>query len=463
MNIVSKWARAAATVAVGAGGWYLYARSQPHAPVEAAAPGAAAASGAARAPQSVAVFIARQQDMPVTLEATGNVVALNSVELRPQVSAVVQTVAFQEGQNVRRGDLLFSFDDRAERANLERVQAQVARDRATLADLERQYKRALELKGENFISQSAVDAAQTQVEAQRATLQVDQAAVRSAEVALSLLTLRAPLSGRAGAVTVSRGSLVQPAGAPLVTISQMDPIGVSFSLPETQLAAVQAAGASKARLQVVIPSSQRGGGASRASVGNNGDNPAGSAPAASAAGTAASINPVSLDVRPAALAAPAANPASGAGAGARGGEQVVQGEVSFVDNAIDSSTGTIRVKGSFANAQQALWPGQFVKVRIILRTLKDAVVVPQAALVIRGNERSVYVIDAEEKAQMRAVQARFASGELVAVDGIAAGERVIVDGKQNLRPGTPVKVGARGAGQGASGASGAASAATLRS
>ena len=147
-------------------------------------------------------------------------------------------VVVREGQFVRRGDLLFRLDDRAHRADLERARAQLLRDQATLADLNRQLTRAQDLRAQNFIAQSAVDTVLAQVEAQRAAVAADQAAIRSTEVALSFDTITSPLSGRAGAVFAYRGSLVQPTGTPMVTVSQIDPIGVSFTLPEAQLAAV---------------------------------------------------------------------------------------------------------------------------------------------------------------------------------------------------------------------------------
>ncbi|MEY8877090.1 MAG: efflux RND transporter periplasmic adaptor subunit [Leptothrix sp. (in: b-proteobacteria)] len=427
----------AGLVIAAVGGGYVYTRSAAK-----TTSAGAAAGDAAKAAQTVSVFTARVQDMPVTIEANGNVYAIESVDLQPQLSAVIKDIAIRNGQVVRKGDVLFRFDDRAERANLERVQAQLVRDRALLVDAERQLTRAQDLRAQGFFAQAAVDTAQSQVEAQRANLRLDEATIRSAEVALSLLTIRAPLSGRTGVVTVSEGSLVLPSGAPLVTISQMDPIGVNFNLPETQLAAVLAAGDSKARLQVIIPSGQRNPASASSSLNS-------AAPAASGA----AMSPVAAIVRSAdAPTTPAAASASAtAVSGARGAraDAVVEGTVSFVDNAVDSATGTIRLKGRLPNAKQALWPGQYVQVRLVLRTIKDAVVVPQAALIIRGSERSIYVVDADDKAQLRVVQPRFASGDLVVVEGVEGGERVVVDGKQNLRPGTAVKVAGKGASKGA--------------
>lgn len=362
----------------------------------------AAGGPAAKPVQTVSVVAAQLRDLPVSYEAAGTAVALNTVEIRPQLSSTVRQVAIQEGQNVARGQLLFTFDDRNERANLDKARAQLARDRATLADLQRQLRRAQDLKAQNFVADNAVDTVQSQVDAQQATLQSDAAALAAAEVALSYTSVRAPLAGRAGAINVYPGSLVQPSGAALVTISQMDPIGVSFNLPEAELAGVLAARGQTVKLNVRLPGTPRGTGAS-------------SAPAASAA-------------------APAS--ASGAAPAAAGWDGVLH----FIDNTVDATTGTVKLKGSVANAHQTLWPGQYVQVRLTLRTLKDAVVIPQAALIQRGAERLVYVVDAQSLAQARPVKVRYSQGELAAVEGLSAGESVVLEGKQNLRPGAAVRV-----------------------
>ncbi|HSV47247.1 MAG TPA: efflux RND transporter periplasmic adaptor subunit, partial [Ramlibacter sp.] len=198
----------------------------------------ASGASAARAQQVVSVFTAQQRDVPVTVEAAGTVVALESVDLRPQISGVIAEVLVREGQFVRRGQTLFKLDDRADRANLERARAQLLRDQASLADLDRQWKRAQDLRAQNFIAQSAADTVLANLEAQRAAVAADAAAVRSAEVALSFTSLQAPLNGRVGTVNVKPGSLVQPTGTMLLNISQIDPIGVQFSVPEAQLAAL---------------------------------------------------------------------------------------------------------------------------------------------------------------------------------------------------------------------------------
>ncbi len=409
--------------ALGAGLWWQRQGTSSTAAAATAASATPAASGAASGSgrggvQTVGVFVALKQDVPVQVEANGTVAALNSVDIRPQVSSTVRDVLVKDGQAVRRGDVLFRFDDRADRANLDKARAQLTRDQATLADLERQFKRAQELREQNFIAQSGVDSIQTQVEAQRALLLSDQAAIQSAEVSLSYQTLRAPFNGRAGAVAVSPGSLVTSSTAvPLVTISQLDPVGVTFTLPEAQVQPLLQALRGKTPLEatIVVAGNARGGDVAKDAAKN---------------------------------------------AAKDGTQDAVKGTVKFVDNLVDSATGTIKARAEFDNRAQLLWPGQYVRLRLKLRTLKDAVLIPQAALILRGNDRSVYVVDADRKAQMRPVQVRQNFGELVVVEGVQAGEKVVVDGKQNLRPGGQVRdvpVTPEGGGKRGGNAAGAAS------
>ncbi|MEX8493822.1 efflux RND transporter periplasmic adaptor subunit, partial [Sphaerotilus sp.] len=258
------------------------------------------ASGAKGGPQTVSVALAQQRDVPVSIEAAGSVVALDSVEIRPQATGVVTDVAVQEGQTVKRGDLLFKLDDRADRANLEKAKAQLARDKATQSDLERQLARAKELFEQNFIARNAVDSLQTQLDAQIAAVRASQAGIQSTEVSLSNSVLKAPMSGRAGAVSVVKGSLVQPGTAAMVTLTQMDPIGVSFTLPEAQLGLLRKADRELAK---------EGG--------------------------------VPLTVQL---------------AGERRGQPAVAlpGNVSFIDSGVDATTGTIRVKGKLVNEGRQL-------------------------------------------------------------------------------------------------------------
>jgi RND family efflux transporter MFP subunit len=350
----------------------------------AGAKGAAPADGAP--PALVTLATAIRQDVPVTVQVNGSVVSLNSVDLRPQVTNTVAAVHVKEGQFVKEGQLLFTLDDRNDQANLARARAQQKRDEATLADLERQYRRSQELLAQNFISKSASDATLSQLEAQRAAVAADRAAVQSAQVALGYATLRAPIAGRIGAVNIYPGTLVQPTLS-LVTITQLDPIAVSFPVPEANLQDLLAAARSRAKVEALVT----------------------------------------------------------------GRREPLSGVLNFVDNTVDPQIGTVRAKAVFDNADQSLWPGQFVGTRITVRTLAGATVVPAAALMMLPDGTSLYVVDKAGTAARRKVQVLYTFGTKVAVSGVEPGEQVVIEGSQNVRPGGKVRVDAKAAPAGTTG------------
>lgn len=337
---------------------------------------------AKRAPPAIAVATAQAEtrDVPVSLTANGTVTALQTVDLRSQVTSTVREVHIREGQDVRKGDLLFSLDARADEANLQKAEAQVAKDRADLANAQRNLERQRELFRTKFISQAALDQAQNQVDTLNGQLAVDMAAVEAARVARGYTEIRAPFGGRTGTIGVRAGSLVQPGGAssttpPLVTVTQIDPISVAFTLPEKELAGLQQALAAGS---VEVTVQQQSGGEPR------------------------------------------------------------KGKVSFVDNAVDNVSGTIRVKAEFTNKDARLWPGMYVNVQLAPRTLKGAVVVPAQAVQTGPENRFVYVVDAERKVDSKPVRLAHVDERIAVVEGIAPGTKVVVEGAQNLRPGTVV-------------------------
>ena len=365
----------AATLAIAIG---AMACSKEPAPGGGLAAGAAAASGAASGaggPISVSSVRALAKDVDVMLEATGTISALNSVDIRPQVSSVITQVNIREGQFVKAGQLLFTLDARADEGKLATAKAQLERDQASLADAQRQLARARELLAQGFVSQGAVDTNQTLVDTQQAIASADRAAIRSALVGLSYNRIVAPAAGRAGAINVFAGSTVQPGAAALVTITQLDPIAVSFSLPQRNLSdALQTLRAGGGKVVAVLPEAR--------------------------------------------------------------GE--VAGKLQFVDNVVDPNSGTVKVKAQFDNVEEALWPGAFVTVRLAVRTLKDAVVVPQAAVIQGPRGAIVYTVDAENKAVSKRVEVLYANGPDAVASGVRAGERIVVEGRQNLRPGVLV-------------------------
>ncbi|KQU80773.1 MULTISPECIES: efflux RND transporter periplasmic adaptor subunit [unclassified Rhizobacter] len=389
------WVVAAVVVVAGVG-YGLASRGKGEGTGGAAAP-SSAASGA---PVSVSTVRAQRRDYEVTLEATGSVTALNSVDIRPQVASTITQVHIKEGQFVKAGELLFTLDARTDEVNVAKAQAQLEKDLASLADAQRQLTRSKDLLAQNFVSQSAVDSSQTLVEGQQAVVSSDRAALAAAKVALGYNRIVAPGAGRAGAINVFPGSSVQPATSTLVTLTQIDPIAVGFNLPQRNL------GEALRNLQ-------------------------------SGRGVVTAVLPE--------------------------GRGTLTGKLQFVDNNIDASSGTVKVKAVFDNRQQTLWPGAFVSVRLVVETLKDATVVPQASLIQGPRGNIVYVVDDGNKAVARPIVVVQAAGTEAVVTGVKPGERVVVDGRQNLRPGAPVaeraasgaagKRPAAGAGAAASGAS----------
>ena len=335
--------------------------------------------GRAGAVPLVRLAAAQRRDVAIQVQANGTVVPLSSVEIRPHVSRLLRQVHVKEGQTVAAGALLFSLDDRAERASVDQARARLLRNEAALADLERQYKRSQELAAQRFISTSAAESLQTQVEGQRAQVQADQAALRSAEVELSYTSLRAPAAGRIGSINVYPGSTVQ-VNAALASVTQMDPIAVSFTVPESGLAG--------------LLRGQRDG-------------------------TAAVSAALPETARP------------------------LEGKLSFIDSAVDAVAGTIRAKAQFANSAAQLWPGQYVQATVTLGTLRSAVVVPLASIVTGSAGSRVFAVDRDQVAHAKPVSVLHTFGGLAAVSGLEEGEQVVVEGKQNLRPGAKVKV-ARG-------------------
>lgn len=328
---------------------------------------------AAEAAVSVNTVRAERRDVPVVLHANGKVAPLETVHIHPQVASVVSKVHIRDGQFVRQGEPLFTLDSRADRVNVTKAEAQLQQNLARLADAERQFERSRELLAEQFISQSALDTSRAQVEAQRAVVAADRAAVQAARVSLGYSRIDAPTSGRVGAINVFAGSFVQPGGAaPLVTITQLDPIAVAFDLPQRHLRAALAK-LGEGVVEAQLP-----------------------------------------------------------------GAQPLQGKLRFVDSAVDANSGTVRVRAVFDNPGHRLWPGAFVNVRFAVDTLDDVVQVPQAAIIQGANGQSVYVVGADGRAALRTIEVLHTADTQAAVAGLEGGERVVLEGRHNLRPGSRV-------------------------
>ena len=361
----------AIVVAAGAGGaWYMNRGAEAQ-----TGQGGNGGKGGAQPPTTVNVVTPTRQDVGVEIAANGSVTPQRAVDLRAQTTSTIRQVHIKEGQFVKAGQLMFSLDDRSDQASVAQAQAEVARGRANLADLERQYKRSQDLVAQKFLAQSAVDTLKSQVEGARAALAASSAAVRASQVNASYTTIRAPMAGRVGAIDVYPGSLVQPSTS-LTTVTQLDPIDVAFTLPESTLGSVLAA-------------QKQGKVAVEATTG--------------------------------------------------GDAKAVTGELSFVDNTVDATSGTIRVKARFANSDGVLWPGQYVNTRVTVRTIPNAVVIPQNAIIINAQGTFVYVVEKDGTARQVPIARQHAFGLNAAVTGLAGDEQVITEGKQNLRPGGKVR------------------------
>jgi RND family efflux transporter MFP subunit len=346
-----------------------------------AASAPASTSRATGGPVSVTTAVAKKRDFDVNIEAIGTVTPVASVDVKPQTNSVVTRVHIKEGQFVKAGELLFTLDSRTDTANVAKARAQLAKDDALLMDAQRQLARSRDLLAKGFISQGALDSTQSQVDAQSANLVADRAGLDAALLALSYNSVRASGAGRAGSVNVFPGTVVQSNVTALVTITQLDPINISFNLPQRNLDAV---------LEGV-----KSGGV-----------------------------PVSAKLSES--------------------RNQVTGRLQFVDNAVDAATGTIKVKARFDNRESRLWPGVFVKTSLLSHTLKDAVVIPTAAIIQSTKGAVVYVAD-KGKAGLRPVKVLASQGEESAVTGIAPGDKVVLEGRQNLRPETPLVERAPGA------------------
>jgi RND family efflux transporter MFP subunit len=372
---ISPWLAVLVVLLLAGGGWFgwrtwFVTKAAPKGPVAV----------------TVTTAVAQQGDVPLRMSVNGNVTSLSTVEVRPQVSSTIRTVHIKEGQTVKPGDLLFSLDTRMDEANLAKAQAQLLRDQADLSDAQRTLARNNELLARNFISKSAVDTAQAKVDGFQATIRADQAAIEATRVAVSYGSIRATTSGRTGIINVFPGSLVTPTIAvPMVIVAQIQPIAVTFTLPESQLAALRSA------LQA---------------------------------------GPVGIGAFP-----------------NDGNPKEVRGLITFIDNTVDPQFGTIRVKAQFGNEENRLWPGTYTRVDAVVQTLKNALSVPPQAVVTGPEGRFVFVVLPDHTVQAKPVKMLASTAAAAVVDGIEPGARVVVEGAQNLRPGARVKEAQSGQGQ----------------
>jgi len=327
-------------------------------------------------PQMVVTLVLEKQDIPIIIESTGTVVAANIVDVRPQVSNVVKEIHIKEGQEVKKGQLLFTLDDRNDRANYDKA-------KAVADDAQRQLQRAKELVAQNFISKAGLDTAEANAKSAAAT-------ARAAEVQLSFDYIRAPIDGRAGIINVFPGSLVAPGNivtttssstattalGAMVTITQLDPINVQFIVGEDNIPLLMQSDPNSLKVTVSVGDQQT---------------------------------------------------------------QTFEGKVLVIDNQVDPAIGAVRVKAQIANDKRLLLPGQFARVKLEANTLKDAILVPSQAVVINPRGRFIYVVGAEDKVTLKPIKVSYEYQGKAAITGVEVGERVVIEGKQNLRPGTKIR------------------------
>jgi multidrug efflux system membrane fusion protein len=327
----------------------------------------------------VTIGVATTKNVPVVIKAIGTVEPYNRVSVRAQVAGEITGIHFQQGQEVSQGDLLFTIDPRPYQAALEGALADLARDKATLNSAEEDVLRYGELIKKEYVTSQQYDQVMANADALKATVAADEAAVKNAQINLGYCAVRSPISGRTGTILVQPGNVIKANDQAVVTINQITPLYVSFSVPEKYLS----------------------------------------------------------DIRRHFATGPLAVEATFSDQGASS----FRGKLSFINNTVDSSTGTILMKATFRNREKALWPGQFVNVTLTLAISENAVVVPSQA-VQRGQQGDyVFVVKPDMTVELRSIQAgQKLDGDTVIQKGLDEGEKVVTDGQLRLFPGARVEI-----------------------
>ncbi|MDH5202624.1 MAG: efflux RND transporter periplasmic adaptor subunit [Nitrospirota bacterium] len=328
----------------------------------------------------VAVSTVVQKTVPVQIRAIGNVEAYSTVSVKSQIGGELLRIHFKEGQDVKKGALLFTIDPRSYEAALKQAEANLARDTAQLENARVDARRYAELVKKGYVAQQQYDQVQTNAAALEATVLADKAAVENARLQLSYCYIYAPLNGRTGSLLSHQGDMIKAnADNPMVVINQIQPIYVTFSVPEQNLKEIKKyMTAGKLKVEAIISGYE--------------DSPA-------------------------------------------------QGIITFVDNTVDISTGTIKLKGTFENNEKRLWPGQFVNVVLTLTAQPDAVVVPSQAVQTGQEGLYVFIVKSDLTVESRPVVTGInLGGEVVIEKGLKPGEQVVTDGQLRLVPGAKVEI-----------------------
>lgn len=367
----------AAILAVAAGGVWFNASRGTHDQAGASQPRRTGEG----APVAIVTAVAEQADMPVRKRAIGFVETPASVVVKSRIDSQILAQHVTDGQFVKKGDLLFTLDDRDIKAQIDKDEAAIARDEATHKRAEGDLARYQQLLAKNAGTQASVDQATADERSSAATILSDKATLEADKLKLGYTKIAAPIDGRVGAVQVTPGNLVaaNSAGTGLVTITQMKPLRVTFTLPERDLSVLQ--------------------------------------------GALAAGKPVPVMAK-----VPDA------------GKDAAKGTLNFVDSSVDMNSGTITAKALFGNDDLALWPGQYVDVEIAADTLNDVTVVPSVAVQTGQKGSYVYVVKADQTVELRQVKVALGDGDRMALsEGVRPGERVVVDGQLRLKDGTKVR------------------------
>ncbi len=340
----------------------------------------AAGPGQQRPAAPVVVANVEQRDIPMQVTAIGNVEAYQTVQIRSQVNGQLERVFFKEGDDVRKGQELFQLDKAPFQATLEQAEANLQRDQANAVNAQSQAQRYTELEKQGVISHEVAEQMRTQAQANTSAVNADRAAVDAARVQLRYTDIKAPIDARAGALLINVGNQIKANDTPfLVQLNQVAPIYVTFSIPETQLDQVRQY-SRRGRLKVLAyPKGQT------------------------------------------------TNPA--------------EGTLTFIDNGVDPTTGTVKLKGTFQNKDKRLWPGEFVDVVLNLSIHKNAIVLPTKAIQTGQQGTYVYTVSQDDTANPQPVQTIGTYKDLTLVSGgVKAGDRVVVDGQLRIVPNGKVKV-----------------------
>ena len=350
-----------------------------------------------RPPAPVSVVTAVTEEVPIYLDEIGKNVAREVVSIQPQVSGRITAIHFEDGADVKKGDLLFTVDPRPYQASLDAAEASLAQAKAAL-DLARiEFDRAAGLIGTNAVSRSEYDTRKSAVAVTQAQIQQGEAAVETARLNLEYSAVRSPIDGRTGHRLVDIGNVVEANKGSLLLIQRLNPIYADFTVTENDLSAVQRNMAQGTlRVEVRLP-----------------DQP----------------------------------------------DEPRAGTLTFVDNAVQDGSGTVKLRATIANADHRFWPGRFVKVRLVLSTIRDAVLIPAAAPQTSAKGPFVYVVKQDSTAEMRPVTlGQRQEDRVVITRGLEAGERVVITGQMAVSPGGKVRIDQPGVAAGGAPATGAAQA-----